>query len=184
MHTITNSKAEHERLAAGSYASDIKCHAAGAAKSERGGGREVCGSGSCTIFPLEYGNQIMPQIDLTPSDTSEAEKCARLNDDCRWMRGDHNNFRHVVTRGVSHLISANNLRDQILRRAQLAAAVRSYDFKSGDGEERDFGCFMFLGEKLFFKIDAYDRNVEYGSPDPTDASVTIRVMTIMLASEY
>lgn len=126
----------------------------------------------------------MPQIEQMRPDTSEAEKCARLNDDCRWMRGDHNNFRHVVTRGVYHLIASDDFRIQILQRAQLAAAIRSYDFKPGDGEERDFGCFMFLGEKLFFKIDAYDRNLEYGSPDPTDASVTVRVMTVMLAREY
>ena len=35
-----------------------------------------------------------------------------------------------------------------------------------------------------FAIDAYDRNLEYGSPDPTDPAVTTRVMTVLLMSEY
>jgi len=30
----------------------------------------------------------------------------------------------------------------------------------------------------------YDLNLEYGSEDPANASITARVVTIMLASEY
>ena len=37
---------------------------------------------------------------------------------------------------------------------------------------------------VFWKIDAYDRTLEFGSDDPADPSVTRRVLTIMLASEY
>jgi len=32
--------------------------------------------------------------------------------------------------------------------------------------------------------DAYDQNFEYGSPNPADPTVTNRVLTILLASEY
>ena len=39
-------------------------------------------------------------------------------------------------------------------------------------------------ETLFWKIDAYDRALEWGSPDPADPRVSRRVLTIMLASEY
>jgi hypothetical protein len=40
------------------------------------------------------------------------------------------------------------------------------------------------GERVMFKVDAYDKNHEYGSPDPADPLVTARVLTILLASEY
>lgn len=112
--------------------------------------------------------------------------CGRLNDDCRWARGERSNFRHMMTIGVRALIDDDrgDPRIAILRQAQLQAAIRNYDFKPGDGPERDFGALSFLDHKLFFKIDAYDRDLEYGSPDPADAGVTVRVMTIMLASEY
>lgn len=112
--------------------------------------------------------------------------CGRLNDDCRWARGDRSNFRHMMTIGVRALLDDDrgDPRIAILRQAQLQAAIRNYGFKPGDGPERDFGALSFLDHKLFFKIDAYDRDLEYGSPDPADAGVTVRVMTIMLASEY
>ena len=40
------------------------------------------------------------------------------------------------------------------------------------------------GERYFFKIDYYDKNTEFGSPDPADPAVTTRVLTIMRADEY
>ncbi|MEL7381640.1 MAG: DUF3768 domain-containing protein [Pseudomonadota bacterium] len=48
----------------------------------------------------------------------------------------------------------------------------------------EFGSFEFQGETCFWKIDLYDSELRYGSPDPTDLSQTRRVLKIMLASEY
>ena len=126
----------------------------------------------------------MTQLEQSRQVSPDNDTCARLNDDCRWLRGDPSNFRHMMTIGVEDLISDTDMPSQIMRRAQLQAAIRNHPFTPDEGSERDFGCFKFLGQKLFFKIDAYDRDLEYGSPDPADASVTIRVMTVMLASEY
>lgn len=39
-------------------------------------------------------------------------------------------------------------------------------------------------EKVFWKIEAYDRDLRFGSEDPANPAVTRRVLTIMLASEY
>ena len=39
-------------------------------------------------------------------------------------------------------------------------------------------------ETVFWKIDAYDRTLQFGSDDPANPAVTRRVLTIMLASEY
>jgi hypothetical protein len=48
----------------------------------------------------------------------------------------------------------------------------------------DFGAFEYAGERLFWKIDCYNRALDAGSPDDADPTVTCRVLTIMLASEY
>ena len=51
-------------------------------------------------------------------------------------------------------------------------------------EEHDFGAFDAEGQTIFFKIDYYDNNLSAHSPNPSDPTVTKRVITIMLASEY
>ena len=50
--------------------------------------------------------------------------------------------------------------------------------------EGDFGSFDLAGEKFFWKIDYYERDLRGGSEDPADPNVTTRVLTIMLAWEY
>ena len=50
--------------------------------------------------------------------------------------------------------------------------------------EHDFGSFELDGQKVYFKFDYYDRNLEFGSEDPSDPEQTTRVLTVMLASDY
>lgn len=69
----------------------------------------------------------------------------------------------------------------------VLSVVQSYDdFDPGNDPhgEHDFGAFEWGGVRLFWKIDYYDREMRYGSPDPADSSVTTRVLTIMRADEY
>ena len=40
------------------------------------------------------------------------------------------------------------------------------------------------GERIFFKVDYYDSELRYHSPDPADAGVTRRVLTIGMAEDY
>lgn len=63
------------------------------------------------------------------------------------------------------------------------------DFKDGDdGDdpygEHDFGSFDFKDDKIFWKIDYYDKAMEFGSDDPSDPEQTERVLLVMLAEEY
>jgi hypothetical protein len=51
-------------------------------------------------------------------------------------------------------------------------------------QEHDFGAFDAEGEKIFFKIDYYDKGLAAHSSDPSNPVVTERVITLMLASEY
>ena len=50
--------------------------------------------------------------------------------------------------------------------------------------EHDFGAFEFDGTPVIFKIDYYDKDLNFHSPDPGDPAVTERVITLMLAEEY
>lgn len=50
--------------------------------------------------------------------------------------------------------------------------------------EHDFGSFDYKGHRIFWKIDYYDKAEQAASPDPADPSVTTRVLTVLLASEY
>jgi len=70
---------------------------------------------------------------------------------------------------------------------QIIEALRRYDDFDADNDpygEHDFGMIVARGHELLFKIDYYDRDLVYHSPDAADPSVTTRVLTIMRADEY
>ena len=64
------------------------------------------------------------------------------------------------------------------------AAFTQFDAGNDPYGERDFARQIIDGEAIIWKIDYFDRNLEYHSPDAADPTVTVRVMTVMLAGEY
>ena len=65
--------------------------------------------------------------------------------------------------------------------------VRRFDQFTQDNDpygEHDFGMIEHKGQKFFWKFDYYDRNMEFGSPEPSDAQQTTRVLTVFLSEEY
>jgi Protein of unknown function (DUF3768) len=77
-----------------------------------------------------------------------------------------------------------------LGKATAAAAlnkVRDFDAFTASNDpygEHDFGAFTFEGQRFYFKIDYYDRDLRYHAEDPADPHTTNRVLTVMLADEY
>lgn len=67
----------------------------------------------------------------------------------------------------------------------LLGAVRDYNWFTEDNDphgEHDFGSLMWHSEKVFWKIDYYNRTLN-GWEDPTSSECQ-RVITVMLANEY
>jgi Protein of unknown function (DUF3768) len=89
------------------------------------------------------------------------------------------NGQLVITSGV-----AAHGNDFIDRAVSALRRYRNFGPDNDPYGEHDFGIFKIDGITLNWKIDYYDENLEYGSPDPADPSVTRRVLTILLAEEY
>ena len=121
---------------------------------------------------------------------SRAERIARLNDLARRAMGIA--CVVVATEGVRALPEDDQSR--------LRELVETFDAFTPDNDpygERDFGAIhqgvdgvwstsrpLDVALTAFWKVDAYDRELRFGSDDPADPAVTPRVLTIMLASEY
>lgn len=87
--------------------------------------------------------------------------------------------RVVQTEGVNALPA--HVQSAIREKVEKYSDFTSKDDPHG---ERDFGAFDHDRERIFWKIDYYDRTLVFGSDDPSDPQRTVRVLTIMLASEY
>jgi Protein of unknown function (DUF3768) len=102
---------------------------------------------------------------------------ARLNDMARRAMGI--SCKLVQTIGISSLPAdvQSRIREKVEKFDQFTEANNPHG-------ERDLGSFEQDGHRVLWKIEYYDRNLEYGSDDPSDPSKTRRVLVIMLAEEY
>ena len=98
-------------------------------------------------------------------------KIAAINDESR-----RNMEGCTVTRGVAAMGEDVN---------EVFVRVRDFAEFNEDNDpygEHDFGSFTVAGNKVFWKIDYYDQQLQYGT-EPLDPDCR-RVVTIMLAEEY
>lgn len=87
-------------------------------------------------------------------------------------------FRINMTAHLQH--SINNLDGLLL----AVANFNHFNEQNDPYEEHDFICLKFEDEWINAKFDYYAPDLEHGSENPEDLSKTIRVLTIMLASDY
>ena len=95
---------------------------------------------------------------------------AKANDEFR-----QSGFGVTLTVGVQHLPDVSG----------LMKLVRGYSGFTEDNDpygEHDFGSLTWLGEKVFWKIDYYNRAMS-GGVSPLSPQCQ-RVMTVMRADEY
>ncbi len=127
------------------------------------------------------------------SQRERTARIARLNDRARQAMGLV--CTAFVTVGFRSLPEADQ--------SQVRELIETYDAFDEDSDphgERDFGAVYQLAdgrwtterprardderERVFWKLDYYDRDLRFGSEDPANPAVTRRVLTIMLADEY
>ena len=109
-----------------------------------------------------------------------AAKIAALNDELRKNPTNRHLGFITMTPGVAALPWVNVL-------AKLAS-LGPEDFPAGDDpyRERDFAAFEINDEKLYFKIDYFEKgsNLTAGAEHPENPETTERVLTVMLREEY
>ena len=102
------------------------------------------------------------------------------------IRALNDELRQRLTGGMTVMTSGiAALGEEAVQR--IVKTIEVYDdfcHANDPHEEHDFGEFEAEGHRVFFKIDYFDSTLTYHSPDPSDPSVTNRVITIMLAGEY
>ena len=112
----------------------------------------------------------------TCSSQATASKIALLNDAFRRTFGGGKVVMTASVAALPDMVKAAAL--------QRVASFEEFTEDNDPHGEHDFGSFMLVGRKFFWKIDYYDERLEHGSEDPADPAKTTRVLTLMLASEY
>src|SRR5260370_2325440 len=102
------------------------------------------------------------------------------------IRALNDELHHTFTGGMAVMtpgIAALG-QEAVERIVKTIAVFDDFCHANDPHEEHDFGSFEADGHKIFFKIDYFDQNLTYHSPDPADPAVTRRVITIMLGAAY
>jgi hypothetical protein len=108
--------------------------------------------------------------------SKDVARIRELND---LLRATFTGGRVVITAAIAAL-------DEPTRAAILSTARTFNSFNRHNDPYGEHDCFFFQveGERYFAKVDYFDLSMEYGSNDPADADVTMRVLTIGDAASY
>lgn len=105
---------------------------------------------------------------------TQTDRIRSLNDQARQT---FTGCRVMITPGIQALTEI----DAVMR------AVQAFDDFAPDNDpfgEHDFGSFHLADAHMFWRFDYFDLDLSMHSPDPSDPTVTTRVLTVMLAEEY
>ena len=138
---------------------------------------------TAALYAVAFRASLAPAVGVTSKrnrhnmTTNKAPEIAALNHLARQAMG--------VTWCVYHTGGICTLPPQ--DQSAIRERVEKFDAFTPDNDpygEHDFGAFVHKGNRIFWKIDYYNTTLTAGSEDPSDPKQTVRVLTIMLASEY
>lgn len=111
-------------------------------------------------------------------DEARAEYWRKIRDLNDQLRREMPHGSILLTRAVAQL-------DDTAIRAILRLVQEFNDFTPDNDPwlEHDFGQVTIDGTSFFWRCDAYDLDLQWGSPDPTDETVTRRILTVMTSED-
>lgn len=112
-------------------------------------------------------------------DILEADKLIKIRELNDTLRRQFTGGKVMLSDGV------NALPDMVKAAAlQFMAQYHNFTPENDPHGEHDFGAFTLCNRRFFWKVDYYDKSLEFGSEDPADPAKTIRVLTLILGEEY
>jgi hypothetical protein len=102
-----------------------------------------------------------------------------MNTGLRFSRGLICRVACSLTRAVADLPA-----EVVSRAVTIVQTFNDFTEDNDPHGEHDFFRFEVAGETFFWKCDYYDKDLQFGSNDPSDLEKTTRVATLMLASDY
>ena len=110
---------------------------------------------------------------------ASSEKAARIRELNDRLRRQGIGGRVMITPGIQAL-GRDGIRDV------LTAVARFDDFTEDNDPWGEHDCAVLTvgGRRIIFKVDYFDHDLRWHSPDASDPAVTARVLTVMLSEEY
>ncbi|MCP3396935.1 MULTISPECIES: DUF3768 domain-containing protein [unclassified Bradyrhizobium] len=95
-------------------------------------------------------------------------------------------FRRTFSGGKVMITSGVNELPNCVKAEALIQVTNFAEFSENNDpyDEHDFGSFVLVGRRFFWKIDYYDKRCEFGLTTLQTLKKTMRVLTLMLAQEY
>ena len=109
----------------------------------------------------------------------KTEKIRQLNDAFRTSLQTDDRHKLAITQGIR-----DEPDEYVFALLDLVRAFDDFNDGNDPHKEHDFGEINYKGNKIFWEFDYYGNSLAVGSEDASDPDQTIRVLTIMLASEY
>jgi len=124
-------------------------------------------------------DDLMENIQRLPLDEKMALLAALMRTINDELRQNLTSGTALITPGIAALGA-----EAVARIVKTIAVYDDFCHANDPYEEHDFGSFEVDGHTIFFKIDYFDPNLEFGSDDAADPEKATRVLTLMLAEEY
>ena len=112
-------------------------------------------------------------------DILEADKLIKIRELNDKFRKSFQGGKVMLSAGVAEL-------PEMVKAAALQFMAQYHNFTPDNDPhgEHDFGAFELCNRRFFWKVDYFDKSLEFGSEDPADPAKTTRVLARILAEEY